>query len=1136
MKIGTLNISGLRTLNKVHAIEHYIDKFNIDILLLQETHVDTLSLGREIESSLGGKMFWSFGQNDSRGVGIFFSSKCKMDVVRFHHDFEGRLLYVDFDKGEYFRIINIYAHTDERQRKQFFKDLIHVLNTRRTIILGGDFNCVKDTGLDKIGGNMDRGTAGWKELNDSISACNLRDVFRTLHPNIVNTTWIRNGIACRLDRFYISNNITHLVTAIEQEPTISDHEIVIMHIKDTTKDFNIGKGTWIFPNKLLEDDDFKHELYFSLMETMTEPEDDHMLKWWDNLKSLTKNMAKEWSRDRKKLADIHYTELCNDYRKYEKEKNATEMGRVKTILTALESEKARGAILRSKAKILDSNEDPSAYFVKKEIHQGRKNLIEEIEIDGAKTKKQPDILKAFQRFYSDLYQADQVNKLTHDYVKDLPKLENEENIGDPITLEDIKNALTQMENDKTPGPDGLTKEFYLTNIDFLGPLLVKLYKVIFADSKLSTSMKLSHITLICKDDTAPHLCKNYRPISLLNIDYKIISKVLSNRLRPLLPMLIHPDQTCSIKGRSIQDNCSYLRDIVDDINYENDTGILLSLDQEKAFDRVDHNYLLDLLKMYGFSQNFLKWIRILYTDICSSVLVNGHVSESFNVTRSVRQGCPLSPLLYILALEPVLVKIRNDKDIQGCPIPGKRTNPPKLTAFADDCKFAVKSDRSVSNIIKHFDNYKEFSGSKLNKGKTELMYLGRWRRKETSINNIKVVKSMTVFGIKFGNVTEEERWRPLIDSIKKKLNFYSLRRLSYFGRAKLINIMIFPKIWYLATIFPPNKNHLKEIEHWIFNYMWVGKGEKIKRNTMYLPINQGGTGLVNIECKYLSLFLRQIMKVFNNDETPWVNFGHMYLGLALRRHQGYNFDNCSHPHRVIERPGFYAEVKKALVTLQQTDPDFKITSNSTSKFFYQKLLSLKTEKPRCLDKHPHINFQTIFSALDKSLLDPTSINITFKLIHDIIPVADRLYLYYGNNINPFCLNCTHLRETTHHLFLHCPLNQPAKQWLTDVCYTALNHNITYTDITLGPQQTQNPFSRQIMHFIAEYRYAVWLARNRWRYEHKPQGQLDSLYIFKNRIQLRLQTDYIRLKQMIFERQWVEPKLAEYTDNKIHLLV
>ena len=151
--------------------------------------------------------------------------------------------------------------------------------------------------------------------------------------------------------------------------------------------------------------------------------------------------------------------------------------------------------------------------------------------------------------------------------------------------------------------------------------------------------------------------------------------------------------------------------------------MVLSLDQEKAFDRVSHTYLLNLLKEYGF--RFQNWIRILYSDIYSAVLVNGSVSDKFKITRSVRQGCPLSPLLYVLALEPVLIKIRKDKDIIGCPIPGNRVNPPKLTAFADDCKFPVKTDKSVSNIIEHFVIYKRFSGANLNKHNSELMYLGR---------------------------------------------------------------------------------------------------------------------------------------------------------------------------------------------------------------------------------------------------------------------------------------------------------------------------------------------------------------------------------------------------------------------------
>ena len=151
----------------------------------------------------------------------------------------------------------------------------------------------------------------------------------------------------------------------------------------------------------------------------------------------------------------------------------------------------------------------------------------------------------------------------------------------------------------------------------------------------------------------------------------------------------------------------------------------------------------------------------------------------------MRQGCPLSPLLYVLALEPVLSKIRKDPLILGCPIPGNRVNPPKLTAFADDCKFVVKTHESVEEIFKHFKDYSKLSGAKINKGKTEIKYLGKWKERESNHLNIKVVKEMTVFGITFGNTNKN--WEDIIATIRNKLNFYTKRKLSYLGKAKLCN-------------------------------------------------------------------------------------------------------------------------------------------------------------------------------------------------------------------------------------------------------------------------------------------------------------------------------------------------------------
>ena len=717
--------------------------------------------------------------------------------------------------------------------------------------------------------------------------------------------------------------------------------------------------------------------------------------------------------------------------------------------------------------------------------------------------------------------------MTENYLTDLPKADEDESLGSYITLEEIKEALNSMENNKSPGPDGLTKEFYREFIDLLGPILVKLYRQIFNENTLTSNMKLSYITLICKNENIPYLCKNYRPISLLNIDYKIITKVLSSRLRKHLPSLIHPDQSCSVKGRCIQDNCHYLRDIIDNINEDNSQGLVLSLDQEKAFDRVDHVYLLDVLTHYGLNDNFIKWIKILYTDISSAIIVNNHISNPFKITRSVRQGCPLSPLLYVLALEPVLIHIRKDRQVLGCTIPSNRINPPKVTAFADDCKFVLKTHESVEAIFKHFSDYSKISGAKLNKTKTEIMYLGKWANKKENHLNIKIVTEMDIFGITYGNV--KKNWEDIVKKTKRDLNFYLKRKLSYIGKAKLCNILILPKIWYLATIFPPPSYILREITSSIYNFVWNRGKDKINRETMTLPIAQGGIGLVDIKCKYLALFLNQMMKVFNNISTPWVNYGHQYLGLLLRKYDNYKFDNCSHPHRIIIQNGFYKEISKALKKLEQNIPNFKITPDLDSKKFYKLLLQADNIRPRCIPRNPQIDFKEIFLHLDNKNIDYLAFNVTFLATHGVLPVAQKLNKWKIDK-NPNCKSCPNCPETEEHLFIYCAQNHLCKHWLLNIIYRTYNYALTNEDLIFG-FQTKHINSKQITFFLTEYRLAVWLCRNRARYECKTQKPRDSLYLLKSRINLRLQADYIRLKQMIFERQWLVTNLATLRGNR-----
>ena len=150
----------------------------------------------------------------------------------------------------------------------------------------------------------------------------------------------------------------------------------------------------------------------------------------------------------------------------------------------------------------------------------------------------------------------------------------------------------------------------------------------------------------------------------------ICARVLAGCLLKVIASVVGPDQTCGVQGSYIGENVAFLRDVVELANEYNLPVALLSLDQEKAFDRVDWSFLFATLAKMGFGDNFLHWVRLLYTDIWSSVLVNGYTSRPFKSSRGVCQGCPLSPLLYVLSIEVLAANVRCHPDITGLRLPG----------------------------------------------------------------------------------------------------------------------------------------------------------------------------------------------------------------------------------------------------------------------------------------------------------------------------------------------------------------------------------------------------------------------------------------------------------------------------------
>ena len=240
----------------------------------------------------------------------------------------------------------------------------------------------------------------------------------------------------------------------------------------------------------------------------------------------------------------------------------------------------------------------------------------------------------------------------------------------PLSLEELTEALrisNKKNKNKTPGPDGLTTEFYSSFWDFLGPLMVDVFNECFSNGELCQSMKASLTRLVFNRDDKRYL-KNWRPISLLNSDYKIGSKALSLRLSKVLGSIINTDQTCSALHRSIFSNLTFLRDTLHFIDRSGETGILISLDQEKAFNRVDKTFLTNFFNLFGFGPSFRNWIFTFYNDAYMQLIVNDFLTNPVKVSCGVSQGDALSPMLYVLCVWHVQSETPLKSKVSSCPV------------------------------------------------------------------------------------------------------------------------------------------------------------------------------------------------------------------------------------------------------------------------------------------------------------------------------------------------------------------------------------------------------------------------------------------------------------------------------------
>ena len=420
----------------------------------------------------------------------------------------------------------------------------------------------------------------------------------------------------------------------------------------------------------------------------------------------------------------------------------------------------------------------------------------------------------------------------------------------PITIRELGEALKHLPNNKTPGTDGLTTEFYKFFWLNIQDLVQASILYAFENNSLSIEQRRGILNLIPKKGKDLRHLKNWRPFSLLNTDYKILTKALALRLQKVIPTIVNSDQTGYIKGRYIGENIRTIFDIIQYTSMHNLPGIIVMLDFEKAFHSVSWNFLYEALKNYSFGKNFTKWIHILYENPEVCVFNNGFSSNFFTISRGIRQGCPISALLFLLVVEIMAIHIRTNNNIEGINI--SKTNimegnknqdlSIKITQLADDTTLFLKDTGSLREVLNFMDYLTLSTGLKLNKSKSEAMWIGSEAGNKTKPLGLRwPVSSIKCLGVQCNVNLElaiEENFAAKLKDLRCVLNMWSQRNLSL--KVAVLRSIALPQMIYISSVMYIPVWVTKEVNDLMFKFLWSNKKAHVRREVVIQKISKGG--------------------------------------------------------------------------------------------------------------------------------------------------------------------------------------------------------------------------------------------------------------------------------------------------------
>lgn len=480
----------------------------------------------------------------------------------------------------------------------------------------------------------------------------------------------------------------------------------------------------------------------------------------------------------------------------------------------------------------------------------------------------------------------------------------------PIQVAEVREAIRILKNGKAAGLDGIPHEVWKElasgrEEEDSGFDIAKAFTTVFNDICIHGMVKDTNFAegwlcpLYKKGDRMD--IGNYRPITILNTDYKILTKILAMRMSTAAPTIIHPAQAGFMKDRRIEDQTELAHMMIKWCEASNTNGMIICLDQEKAYDKIAHAFLWASLKKFGFPTSFINTIKSLYSEAQTTIILNGEKSHPFKVTRGVRQGDPMSCMLFNIAIESLAQMIRTSK-IKGLRL-GNHNEYVKETMFADDTTVYLSEDDSFSGLQKTLKKWCKVSGANFNIPKTVAVPVGSKSFQERAIStrqlrqgsdliptSIRILgdgEATRLLGTFIGNeICKTSVWTPTIEKIAEDLERWKKARPTMEGKRLIIGMVVAGRTQFRTHVQGMPKQIEERLNKMIREFIWGESSHlTVGMQTLTLPHARGGKKVLDLGARNEAIEIMKAKCYLKLDENrpDWAKVADAIIGRKIAK-------------------------------------------------------------------------------------------------------------------------------------------------------------------------------------------------------------------------------------------------------------